>query len=89
YYIDLLQHSSWYLGLTIFTCWIFNHIAAWKVATSLLALSVILEIAQYFIPDRSFSPHDLVMNFTGVLSGFLVVSLARHLRRQHSRTMTA
>ena len=85
YYVDLLQHSSWYFGLTILSSWIFNQVPAWRIALLLFGLSVILEIAQYFIPDRSFSPHDLVMNFTGVAAAFVAVSLTRHFRRQQSR----
>ncbi|RYY53404.1 MAG: VanZ family protein [Chitinophagaceae bacterium] len=82
YYTDLAQHSSWYLALTMLTCWIFPEYAPWKIGLILFGLSLGLEIGQHFFPKRSFSIHDIFANFSGTALGSLLVTVFRARRRR-------
>ena len=42
-----------------------------KYAYILFSLSIILEVAQFIVPNRAFEFYDLVFNFLGVLVAYL------------------
>ena len=46
-----------------------------KYAYMLFSLSVILEVAQFIVPNRAFEFYDLVFNFLGVLVAYLLVKI--------------
>jgi len=48
----------------------------------LLGLSLLIEVLQYFIPNREFSLLDLASNATGLLLGILVVRLMAKIQVQ-------
>ncbi|MET0635090.1 MAG: VanZ family protein [Chitinophagaceae bacterium] len=81
YYSDLAQHSLYYLFLSLITSWIFHSTSPWKLGLWLFGLSLLLEISQHFSPRRSFSIHDIMSNFTGILVGVAIVSAFRYFRR--------
>tara|TARA_B100001123_G_C15004453_1_gene904900 strand:+ start:157 stop:552 length:396 start_codon:yes stop_codon:yes gene_type:complete len=46
-----------------------------KLAYSLFFLSIILELTQLVIPNRSFQLYDLIANFLGVLVAYFLVKI--------------
>ena len=46
-----------------------------KITYGLFLLSVILEVLQFIVPNRTFQLHDLIGNFLGVLVAYFLVKL--------------
>ena len=46
-----------------------------KLTYGLFFLSIILEVLQFIIPNRSFEIYDVSANFTGVLFAYLIVRI--------------
>ena len=46
-----------------------------KIAYGLFTLSIILELLQFFVPNRAFQLYDLVGNFLGVLVAYFLVKI--------------
>ena len=50
-----------------------------KIAYGLFVLSIILELLQFFVPNRAFQLYDLVGNFLGVLVAYFLVKIYLHI----------
>ncbi|MGB3610846.1 MAG: VanZ family protein [Cellvibrio sp.] len=75
---DLLMHFWGYLvaGISISFAW--PRAPYWQRAAFLLGYSIAIEIAQHFMPPRTFSGMDILANFSGILVGLgLFVLLKR------------
>ncbi|WP_202987675.1 VanZ family protein [Cellvibrio polysaccharolyticus] len=71
-YNDLLMHFTGYLvaGISISFLWPRWH---WGYrALILLVYSIAIEVAQHFMPPRTFSFLDILANGSGILAGLLV-----------------
>ena len=70
---DMIQHGGYYFLLTLF---IFLIYPDQRPDINLFALifiaSLIFEIIQIWVPDRSFSPLDLLSNFLGISLAYMV-----------------
>jgi VanZ family protein len=51
-----------------------------KFILLLLILAVVTEIVQLWIPERTFSPIDLLANVVGIMIGFMVIKLVKTSR---------
>lgn len=52
----------------------------WRIALVALAISALIELAQFWIPDRSADIDDVIVNVAGALLGFTVLSGIRRFR---------
>ena len=46
-----------------------------KIAFGLFSLSIILEVLQFIVPNRTFQLYDLIENFAGVLVAYFLVKI--------------
>ena len=46
-----------------------------KIAFGLFSLSIILEVLQFIVPNRTFQLYDLIANFAGVLVAYFLVKI--------------
>jgi len=53
----------------------------WRVALVALLLSIAIELIQLAVPDRSADIDDVIVNLTGALLGFAMLTLLRRVRR--------
>ena len=53
----------------------------WRVALVALLLSIAIELIQLAVPDRSADINDVIVNLTGALLGFAMLTLLRRVRR--------
>ncbi len=51
----------------------------WRVALVALAFSAAIELAQYWVPDRSTDIDDLMINTLGALFGYALLTIIRRL----------
>ena len=70
--IDKLYHISAFAGFTFVFTVAFKEIKARYVLLLSSLLGVLIEVAQYYIPNRGFSIPDMIVDFFGVLIGFWV-----------------
>lgn len=57
---------------------IFPWLDRWvRVLAAALALSLAIEVAQLWVPDRSADVDDLLLNVVGALAGFAILSVLR------------
>ena len=52
-----------------------------KLVYGLFSLSIILEILQFVVPNRTFQFYDLIGNFIGVLVAYFLVKIYLHFRK--------
>ena len=71
---DKIMHGAGYL-LLILSCDLAYNPSRWLFTkiTLLLVFSIIIEIAQHFIPQREFSVPDILANLTGLIWGLLII----------------
>lgn len=81
-----VSHSVMYLTLTVFalTGWR-GRVAPFFIAILLCGYGLFIEIAQEFVPTRSFQIADLISNCAGVLVASLAASLAGASPRGQAR----
>ena len=76
WWFDMLQHGGYYFALTII---LFLLLPDKKYSSLLLFLlicgSVLFEIMQIWIPERSFNYLDIVANYLGIVSGLFFYPL--------------
>lgn len=75
--VDKVYHAAAYFWLASLSMTGFSVRRALPAALSMIILGVLLEIAQYFIPGRTFSLMDIAANSLGVILGII---LGRYLR---------
>ncbi|PZR24703.1 MAG: hypothetical protein DI535_21125 [Citrobacter freundii] len=70
-WLDILQHSGYFFLFTLGMLWIFpsvRRVIPWYLLIVLVA--TLLEIAQIWIPQRSFSFIDMCSNLLGITLGY-------------------
>ena len=53
-----------------------------KIVLGLFFLSVILEVLQFVVPNRTFQLYDLIGNFAGVLAAYFLVNIYLFFNKQ-------
>ena len=74
--VDLV-HVLCFAALTVFCHLALNNVAAWKGWAGLLALAVVSELVQFWVPGREPSWSDLGDDATGILIGATIWSALR------------
>ena len=77
-----LNHFIYYFYISILGLFIYlkNHNFK-KLVYSLFFLSIVLELLQFKIPNRSFEFYDILANFIGVLFAYLLVVIYKFWRK--------
>ena len=71
-----INHFISYFFVSSLGLWLYlNSENFQKLFYGLLLLSVILEVLQYIVPNRSFQLYDLIGNFVGVLIAYFLVKI--------------
>jgi VanZ family protein len=71
-WLDVLQHSGYFFAFTIGILWVFPACRRFLPFYFLIVgVSVILEVAQQWIPKRSFSLMDMGSNILGITLAYL------------------
>lgn len=76
-YNDLLMHFAGYVvaGVSISVAW--PQKPLWQRGLFLLVYSIVIEVAQHFLPPRTFDVYDIAANSAGIVVGlgcFLLLS---------------
>ena len=76
------NHFIYYFYISILGLFIYlkNHNFK-KLVYSLFFLSIVLELLQFIIPNRSFEFYDILANFIGVLFAYLLVVIYKFWRK--------
>lgn len=85
---DKLNHLTAFAALTFAGCLGFSgeRRMLWRVLPGMLALGVLIEIAQYFVPGRSCEWLDLGADAVGIVCGAACALLAQALARRAGST---
>jgi VanZ family protein len=71
-WLDILQHSGYFFAFTLAVLWVFPSFRRFfPFYFLLILLATLLEIAQFWIPKRSFSPMDMCSNVLGISVAYL------------------
>ena len=71
-----INHFIYYVYVSLLGCFLYLKNQSFKkLVYGLFILSVILEVLQFIIPNRSFQLGDLIGNILGVLVAFFVVKI--------------
>lgn len=73
WWLDQLLHVGFYFTATLILFWLLPSEKPTKIFFfSLFSITLLFELAQLFIPDRGFTPLDILSNFIGLALAFLV-----------------
>lgn len=86
-YNDKLMHFSGYLVAGISITFAFPNRPVWQRWLILAVYSTGIEVAQHFMPPRTFSWLDILANVTGAASGLLLIELARRWAPRWSQAL--
>ena len=76
-----INHFISYLYVSLLGFFIYAKHTSFKVLTyRLFFLSILLEVLQLVVPNRSFEFYDLIGNFLGVLVAYFLVKIYIHLK---------
>ena len=84
---DKVIHFTGYAVVACLAVWAEGLARAWKVSAGLVAMGVLLELLQQFVPGRSAEVMDALADLGGVALGFLAGAVL--LRRSQSRRRDA
>lgn len=77
---DKVYHVLAYLWLSVLPFFAFRKPKAALAGTfGMIPLGMVLELAQYYVPGRSFSLLDMAANCLGVMLGIWLARYAKHL----------
>jgi VanZ family protein len=84
-WLDVLQHSGYFFVFTLACLWAFPAFRRFVPYYFFIVLaSVLLEIAQYWIPKRTFSFMDMCSNILGITAGYFARwAITTLLNRSH------
>ena len=69
-----INHFIYYFYVSMLgLCLYLKNLNSQRLAYGLFLLSIILEILQFIIPNRTFEIYDIIANFAGVLVAYLLV----------------
>lgn len=89
-WLDVVQHSGYFFAFTMGVLWVFPSSRRFiPFYFIIIGVSVILEIAQLWIPKRSFSLMDIGSNILGITLAYLcwwAINSWRNRSRQTART---
>ena len=68
--IDKLYHFSAFAGFTFVFTIAFRQIKSGYILLLSIILGIVIEVIQYYIPNRGFSIADMIADLIGVLAGF-------------------
>ncbi len=72
WWLDQLLHLGFYFVVTLILFWLLpSEKPTLSFFFSLFSITLLFELAQLFIPGRSFTPLDIASNFLGIALGFL------------------
>jgi VanZ family protein len=75
------NHFIYYFYLSIFgLCLYLRNPNFQKLVYALFFLSIVLEVVQFIVPNRTFQFYDLIGNFIGVLVAYFLVKIYLHFR---------
>jgi len=86
-YNDKLMHFSGYLVAGISITFALPNQPVWQRLLILVVYSSGIEVAQHFMPPRTFSWLDILANVTGAASGLLLIELARRWAPRWSQAL--
>ena len=76
-----INHFIYYFYLSIFgLCLYLRNPNFQKLVYALFFLSIVLEVMQFIVPNRTFQFYDLISNFIGVLVAYFLVKIYLHFR---------
>ena len=76
-----INHFIYYFYLSIFgLCLYLRNPNFQKLVYALFFLSIVLEVLQFIVPNRTFQFYDLIGNFIGVLVAYFLVKIYLHFR---------
>ena len=76
-----INHFIYYFYLSIFgLCLYLRNPNFQKLVYALFFLSIVLEVMQFIVPNRTFQFYDLIGNFIGVLVAYFLVKIYLHFR---------
>ncbi len=76
-----INHFIYYFYLSIFgLCLYLRNPNFQKLVYALFFLSIVLEVLQFIVPNRTFQFYDLIGNFIGVLVAYFLVKIYLHCR---------
>jgi len=70
---DKIEHLIAFMVLFILLSFGYKHLKLTKKIMILLSVAILIEIVQYFIPNRSFSLLDIFADIVGIGMGYIVV----------------
>ena len=76
-YNDLLLHFAGYVAAGLSIGLAFPRRPLWQRGLFLLGYSILIEIAQHFLPPRTFDVYDISANGAGILVGIVLFALLR------------
>lgn len=72
-WLDILQHSGYFFAFTLAVLWVFPPFRRFVPYYFLVILiATLLEVAQYWIPKRTFSLMDMCSNLLGITLAYLI-----------------
>lgn len=86
-YNDKLMHFMGYLLAGISITFALPGRPVWQRWLLLVAYSTSIEVAQHFLPPRTFSWLDILANVTGSANGLLLIELVRRWAPRWSRAL--
>ena len=76
-----INHFIYYFYLSIFgLCLYLRNPNFQKLVYALFFLSIVLEVMQFIVPNRTFQFYDLISNFIGVLVAYFLVKIYLRFR---------
>jgi len=85
-WLDIVQHSAYFFGFTLMLLWVFPSVRRgnpWYFVVVLVA--TLLEVAQLWVPKRSFSLVDMCSNLLGITLGYVVWWAIKMIIRRSER----
>ena len=78
-----INHFIYYFYLSIFgLCLYLRNPNFQKLVYALFFLSIVLEVLQFIVPNRTFQFYDLIGNFIGVLVAYFLVKIYLYFRNK-------
>ena len=85
-WLDVLQHSGYFFVFTLAMLWVFPSVRrVYPYYFLLVLVATLLEVAQQWIPNRSFSFMDMCSNLLGISLAYCCWSAIKRLTSRSRR----